>query len=148
MDGDHRILALNQIWVWTPSRAPEMDAEGQIQLVQAQKRVVHVHRSLMDLTSSRTFSCIFILRLSRGQRAEPLDPCHLGQRLIPSRLPLKCQYLQPCLVTLRGPDATQAGPTPANSTLPGRGRGGNLAGLHKGSNENKLPCQRGGQLCS
>lgn len=37
MDGDHRILALNQIWVWTPSRAPEMDAEGQIQLVQGSK---------------------------------------------------------------------------------------------------------------
>lgn len=142
MDGDHRILALNQIWVWTPSRAPEMGAEGQIQLVQGSKtscscsQVAYGSHLLKDL-----FLHLHPSPLSGVERAEPLELPLLQQQLLPSCLPLKCQYLQPCSMPLQGPDATQAGSTPANPTL-------KRAATWPGCNENKLPCQRGGQLRS
>lgn len=78
----------------------------------AQPPVVHVLRSLMDLPSPGPFLHLHPPPLP-GHRAE------LWQRLLPSCSPLKCQYL----VTPRGPDATQAGSTPANPSLPGQGPG-------------------------
>lgn len=150
MDGDHRFFLLSSRFVSGHQvREQKWVLRGRYSLPRVQNRVGHVHRSPMDLTSLKTFSCIFIRCVFRGQRAELLELHRLSAPSHSLLLAIKVSIFWALFGdTPKVPVPPRAGATPANSAPPGRGRGcqpGWDAQRH--CNDNKLACQRGGQIC-